>query len=311
MSGPFHYAAAAATLCLSVALARHAGAASVADFQARSWKISASKSIPYRLFVPKGLVAGRKYPIMLALHGAGERGADNVSQLNHAFSNFWADDSIQKANPCFVVAPQCPLNEQWVVSPPPWDNYDFTKAPITDNLKAVMAIMDALEREFPIDTDREYVSGMSMGGQGTWYTVMAFPDRFAAAVPVCGSSDPARAASLDPLPIWTFHAADDNVVAPKNTRAMVAAIRAVGGSRLRYTEYPASLRYGHESWKPAGRDPELHRWVFAQSRTPATFIPTSPALPVHRAHALPSADALGRYGDHHRPVRAFAPRRGP
>jgi predicted peptidase len=246
--------------------------APVSAFEARSWKISASKSIPYRLFIPKNRIAGRKYPIMLALHGAGEKGTNNTSQLNHAFNNFWADDSIQKDNPCFVVAPQCPADGQWVTSPPPWNNYDFTQKPITDNLKAVMDILDSLEREFPIDRDREYVSGMSMGGAGTWYTIMYAPARFAAAVPVCGESDPGQAENLDRVNIWTFHEVDDPTVSVKVTQETVKAIRAVGGSRLKYTEYPASLGYGHESWKPAGKDPALHRWVFSQALAPATVI---------------------------------------
>jgi predicted peptidase len=250
-------------LCGLVAQAR---GADVAAFEARSWKINSSKSIP------KNRVAGRKYPVMLALHGAGERGNNNTSQLNNGFTNFWADDSIQKDNPCFVVVPQCPLNEQWVSGPPPWDNYDFTKTPITDDLKAVMDILDSLEREYPIDLDREYVSGMSMGGAGTWYTIMMYPDRFAAAVPVCGSSDPNQAAVLDRVNIWTFHEVDDPTIAVRNTQATVKAIRAVGGSRLKYTEYPASMGYGHESWKPAGKDPELHRWVFGKTRAQSTVI---------------------------------------
>lgn len=278
-------------------LVPQAQGAGVSAFEARWWNINNSKSIPFRLFQPKNRVPGRKYPVMLALHGAGERGTDNTSQLNNAFSNFWADDSIQKDNPCFVVVPQCPLDQQWVICPPPWDNYDFSKSPITDNLKAVMDILDSLEREFPIDRDREYVSGMSMGGQGTWYTIMAFPDRFAAAVPVCGSSDPNQAPALDRVNIWTFHAADDNTVAVRNTQATVKAIRAIGGSRLKYTEYPASLGYGHESWKPAGRDPELHRWVFNQVRTQVTALRPVRSLHSRRfiaASRVLNLDALGR-----------------
>jgi predicted peptidase len=280
------------TLSLAAILAPRAQAADVAAFEARSWKISASKSIPYRLFVPKNRVAGRKYPMMLALHGAGEKGNNNTSQLTHAFNNFWADDSIQKDNPCFVVVPQCPANGQWATSPPPWNNYDFTKNPITDNLKAVMDILDSMEREFPIDKDREYVSGMSMGGAGTWYSIMAFPDRFAAAVPICGESDPRQAPNLDRINIWTFHAADDPTVLVATTRETVKAIRAVGGSRLTYTEYPANLGIGHESWKPAGRDPALHRWVFGKARAQGTAV-----LRIRGANpigAMPEVDGLGR-----------------
>jgi predicted peptidase len=245
--------------------------ADVSAFQARSWKISASKSIPYRLFAPKNREAGRKYPIMLSLHGLGERGTNNTSQLTHAFNTMWADDSIQKSEPCFVVLPQCPPNDDWNANTV-LANYDFSKTPITDDLQAVMYILDSLEREFPIDKDREYVSGMSMGGAAAWYTIMRFPDRFAAAVPVCGRGDPKQAPSLDRVNIWTFHAADDPTVPVTTTRELAAAIRAVGGTRLKYTEYPANLHYGHESWKPAGRDPELHRWVFAQTRAQTTVL---------------------------------------
>ncbi|MDB5049240.1 MAG: Phospholipase/Carboxylesterase [Fibrobacteres bacterium] len=231
---------------------------------------------------------------MLALHGAGEKGTNNTSPLNQAFLNMWADDSIQKDNPCFVVVPQCPLNGQWVTSPPPWNNYDFAKTPVTDNLKAVMDILDSLEREFPIDLDREYVAGMSMGGAGTWYCIMMRPDRFAAAVPVCGENDPNQAKVLDGVNIWTFHEVDDPTVSVNNTREMVKAIRAVGGSRLKYTEYPANMGYGHESWKPAGKDPELHRWVFSKVRAQATAI--RPLYPRRYPGSLPalSVDGLGR-----------------
>ena len=277
--------------CLFTMKARAAG---VDAFEARSWKINASKSIPYRLFVPKNRVPGRKYPMMLALHGAGERGNNNTSQLNNEFTNFWANDSIQKDNPCFLVVPQCPLNEQWVSGPPPWDNYDFTKTPITDDLKAVMDILDSMEREFPIDLDREYISGMSMGGAGTWYSIMMYPNRFAAAVPICGSSDPNQAKVLDAVNIWTFHEVDDPTIAVKNTQAMVKAIRAIGGSRLKYTEYPASLGYGHESWKPAAKDPELHRWVFSKVRAQATVIrPLRPDRYAGKLQVL-GVDGLGR-----------------
>jgi predicted peptidase len=263
-------AAIAIASCL-LGLESRARAAAVSDFQARSYKVSAAKSIPYRLFVPKNYSAGKKYPVMLALHGGGERGNNNTSQLLHVFTNFWADDSIQKDNPCFVVAPQCPLNEVWVASAT-FGNYDFTKTPITDNLQAAMNILDSLEKEFSIDRDREYVSGMSLGGAGTWYSITKFPDRFAAAVPVCGGGDPNQAKVLDRVPIWTFHEVDDPTVPVHYTQDLVKAIRAVGGKNLTYTEYPASMGFGHESWKPAAKDPALHRWVFQQVRATTSAI---------------------------------------
>ena len=285
-----HPAAALAALAFAVSLP--VGAADVSSYAARAWKVSAYKAIPYRLFIPKNRTAGRKYPLMLALHGAGERGNDNSSQLNHQFSNFWADDSVQRDNPAFVVAPQCPANEDWNATAI-LANYDFTKTPLTENLRAVMDILDSLEKEFPIDKDREYISGMSMGGAATWYALMAFPTRFAAAVPVCGRGDPGQAANLDKINIWTFHAVDDPTMPIKTTRDLVKAIQAVGGTRVKYTEYPASLGYGHESWKPAARDPAMHRWVFAQVRAQATVIRRLPqARP--GARTIRMVDGLGR-----------------
>jgi predicted peptidase len=301
-NGPRGFAA-LALLAIFLSAPTHSHAAKVADFQARSFKISDSKSIPYRLYVPKNLQAGRKYPVMLALHGAGERGNNNTSQLNHDFSNMWADDSIQKDNPCFVVAPQCPANQWWVVSST-FGNYKFDNTPITDNLKAVFGILDGLETEFNIDKDREYISGMSMGGAGTWYSITYAPDRFACAVPVCGGGDTSKARIFDRIPIWTFHEVDDPTVAVKFTRDLVAAIKAVGGKRLTYTEYPASLGYGHESWKPAGKNPALHRWVFAQTKATVALAPKGPVPGNDKVTgaagtagmAILSVDALGRLG---------------
>lgn len=251
-------------------------AAPVDAYQARTFKLSATKSLPYRLFIPKNYDASKAYPVILTLHGAGERGNDNRSQLNHLFTNMWADDSIQKENPCFVIAPQCPANEWWVVSPT-FGDYKYEQAPVTDNLKSAIGILDAVEKEFHIDLDRQYIMGMSMGGAGTWYSLVYAADRFAAAVPVCGGGDTSKAKIFDRTPIWTFHEVDDPTVPVAFTRHLASAIRAVGGKRFKYTEYPASLGYGHESWKPAGKDPELHRWLFAQAKTAATAIRIAPA----------------------------------
>lgn len=264
-------------------------AAAVSDFQARTHRISAAKSIPYRLFVPKNYQASRKYPLMLALHGAGERGTNNTSQLYHGFTNFWADDSIQKDNPCFVVAPQCPPDPEWWVKSATFGDYDFDKTPMTDNLKAVSDILDSLGREFNLDADRIYISGMSMGGAGTWYMITKYPDRFAAAVPVCGGGDTSKADLFNKMPIWTFHEIDDPTVPVRYTRDLVKAIRARGGEKLKYTEYPAGMGYGHESWKPAGKDPELHRWVFRQARPASVTL----AYDRGRPRSGPSTQALG------------------
>jgi predicted peptidase len=269
----------ASALALILAIGGNAGAAAVSDFQARTYSISASKAIPYRLFIPKNYQAAKKYSLMLCLHGAGERGTNNTAQLVHEFTNFWANDSIQKDNPTFVVAPQCPPNpESWVKSAT-FGNYDFTKTPITDNLQAVSNILDSLAKEFNLDADRVYISGMSMGGAGTWYMIAKYPGRFAAAIPVCGGGDTAQAGIFNAIPIWTFHEIDDPTVPVHYTRDLVKAIQARGGSKLKYTEYPASLGFGHESWKPAAKDPLLHQWLFQQVR-PTVITIVSKSAPV-------------------------------
>jgi predicted peptidase len=258
--------------------------ATVADFQARTYRISNSKSLPYRLFIPKNYQASKKYPLMLCLHGAGERG-----QLTHEFTTFWANDSIQTGNPTFVIAPQCPpAPASWVVSAT-FGDYDFDKTPITDNLQAVSDILDSLGREFNLDADRIYISGMSMGGAGTWYMITKYPGRFAAAIPVCGGGDTAKADILNKIPIWTFHEIDDPTVPVHFTRDLVKAIQARGGTKLKYTEYPASMGFGHESWKPAAKDPELHRWLFQQVRPAAVAMAPKPA----RLRSNPAMDFMG------------------
>jgi predicted peptidase len=261
-----------ALFAFTLSLCAHAHAASVSDYQARSYRISTKKTIPYRLFIPKNYDKAKKYPLMLSLHGAGERGTNNTSQLNHEFTNFWANDSIQKDNPCFVVAPQCPPDPEWWVKSATFGNYDFDKTPITDNLQAVSDILDSLGREFNLDPDRIYISGMSMGGAGTWYMITKYPGRFAAAVPVCGGADTSKADIFNKIPIWTFHEVDDPTVPVHFTRDLAKAIKARGGEKFKYTEYPASMGFGHESWKPAAKDPELHRWVFQQVRATTASI---------------------------------------
>lgn len=235
-------------------------------YQARSQRISASKSLPYKLFIPKNYQAGTRYALMITLHGAGERGSDNSNQLTHHFNNRWALDSVQAFRPHFVVAPQCPANNQWVDTDWGKGSYSQASVPLSDELGAVVDILDSLGREFSLDPNRIYVSGLSMGGYGTWDLVARHPQRFAAAIAVCGAGDPTKAASLSGLPIWAFHAADDNVVPVSGSRDMVNALRTANG-KVQYEEYASALRIGHGSWVPAGNDPALTTWLFAQART--------------------------------------------
>ena len=177
-------------------------------------------TLPYRLFIPDGYTNARRYPVVLALHGAGERGADNVIQITYSqMATCWADPVNQALNPCFVVAPQCPSNGTWNSDP---------SLPMRPELAAANDILDSLSREFSIDVNRFYVTGLSMGGQATWEIIMRFPWRFAAAVPMSGYGNPAYASWCAGVPIWVFHGAADNTAPVQYSRAMINALRALG-----------------------------------------------------------------------------------
>ena len=128
--------------------------------------------------------------------------------------------------------------------------------------RLTLELLDALPKEFSIDRKRIYVSGLSMGGYGTWDILARRPEHFAAAAPVCGGADEATAAKIAKIPVWAFHGAKDTVVKPSRSQNMIAALKKAGGTP-KYTEYPDE---GHGSWCPAYRNPELFKWLFAQKK---------------------------------------------
>lgn len=231
-------------------------------YEARTFVAPDGAKLPYRLLKPATLDPAKTYPLVLFLHGAGERGDDNAKQLVHGCRDF-AADALRGKHPCFVVAPQCPGGKQWVEVP--WSGlaHEMPAKP-SDPLRLAVALVESLKGELPVDADRVYVTGLSMGGFGTWDAVQRFPKLFAAAVPVCGGGD-ARPESVKPiagLPVWIFHGDKDTVVKTSRSRDMVAALKQAGGAP-RYTEYPG---VGHNSWSQAYATPELYDWLFAQKK---------------------------------------------
>lgn len=248
------------------ALARDAGMnpKAMEAFEARTYKDDkAGGKLPYRLLVPKGYDPKdekKQYPLVLFLHGAGERGTDNAAQLKWGGALLAGD--VQAKEPCFVVAPQCPPNKQWVNTPWAKGSYDQGKVPISDELKMALAAVDQVHKEFHVDPDRVYVMGLSMGGFGTWDAIMRDPKQFAAAVPICGGGDPSKAEAVKGVAVWAFHGGADNVVPPQGSRDMTDAMKKAGGGP-KYTEFPG---VGHGSWANAWNEPELLDWLFAQKR---------------------------------------------
>jgi len=229
-------------------------------FEARVFE-TAHGSLPYRLLRPKSYDANQRYPLVIFYHGAGERGDDNVKPLVHGMNDFASDDVMAKY-PCFVVAPQCPDGVQWVDTPWTADAHTMPEKP-TEPMRLSLELITSLQSEFSIDASRLYVTGLSMGGFGAWDAIQRYPNRFAAAVPVCGGGDLALAKQFVHVPVWAFHGADDGSVKPIRSRDMIAALKAAGGTP-KYTEYPG---VGHNSWAATYADREMYAWLFAQKRT--------------------------------------------
>jgi predicted peptidase len=230
------------------------------DFEARVYKDAEGKMLPYRLLKAKDADAKQKYPLVVFLHGAGERGTDNLAQLKHCVRAF-AKPENQAKYPCFVIAPQCPNNMQWVATPWGADSHIMPEKP-TDAMRQALELIAALQKEFPIDPQRLYVMGLSMGGYGTWDAITRHPDMFAAAVPVCGGADETKAAAIAKVPVWVFHGDKDTVVKTMRARNIVEALKKAGGNP-KYTEYPG---VGHDSWNKAFAEPELFPWLFGQKK---------------------------------------------
>jgi predicted peptidase len=233
------------------------------EYAARAYENPAGEKMGYRLLLPKPLEQNKKYPVVLFFHGAGERGDDNEKQLVHCADKF-ATAANREKYPAFVIVPQCPASQQWVEMQ--WGADSGTRpAEPSKAMSLALAILGAVETEYAanIDLDRVYVSGISMGGYGTWDCITRHPERFAAAVPVCGGGDEKTVtAMVAAVPVWAFHSSDDPVVKVIRTRNMIEAMKAAGGNP-RYTEYEKA---GHGSWGPAYADPGLFPWLFSQAR---------------------------------------------
>lgn len=200
-------------------------------------------TLKYLLYLPADYEKKDAWPLMLFLHGAGERG-DNIERVKvHGPPKLIA---AGKQFPFIVVSPQCPAN-RW------WQPEDLT------------ALLDEVVEKYKVDKDRIWVTGLSMGGFGTWSLAAATPDRFAALVPICGGGDPIWARRFQHIPIWVFHGAKDPVVPLDRSTRMVEALKQAGGN-VKFTVYPEA---GHDSWTAAYNDPALYEWLLAQKRAPA------------------------------------------
>jgi len=214
----------------------------------------------YRLMKPLEGQPGHDFPLLVYLHGAGERGSDNEAQLRY-LPCWLATDDDRKKYPCYLLAPQCRANTHWVETPRALDR-SAPRAELGPMMRAVLAAIEDVLLNFPIDKFRLYLTGLSMGGYGSWDLGTRDAERWAAVAPICGGGDELYADRLVNVPVWAWHGDADDVVPVSRSRVMIDAIRAAGGAP-RYTELAG---VGHDSWTPAYTSGELLDWMFAQRK---------------------------------------------
>lgn len=228
--------------------------------EAREWKAPDGTVVKYRWSAPEKTEPGKTYPLVLFLHGAGERGDDNSAQLKHGVMPI-IKGAEKLGTPVFLIAPQCPAGRWW--SPADASKTRLIAADQPNALlEAVLALVTSIQKEHPVDPKRFHVTGISMGGFGTWDLLGRAPERIASAIPICGGGDPALVAKFKNVPVWAFHGEADQVVPARGTRDMIEALEKAGG-KPKATYYP---EVGHDSWTTTYDNPEVIRWLLDHSK---------------------------------------------
>ncbi len=223
-------------------------------------------TLPYRLLLPKNYDEGKSYPLVVVLHGAGERGNDNEAQLTHGADIFLNQD-FRDEHEAIVVFPQCPEESYWsnVDKKRVQMSFTFTFSPdgeATVAMKSLQNLIQNLQENYKIDKDRMYAGGLSMGGMGTMELVRRNPDLFAAAFAICGGAHPDTAPIMKNTKWWVFHGDADVVVDYKHSVNMVSALKAAR-AEVKFTTYEG---VNHNSWENAFAEPELLPWLFSHSK---------------------------------------------
>lgn len=226
----------------------------------REWQAPDGTVIKYRWSAPEKIEPGKTYPLVLFLHGSGERGDDNTAQLKHGAIPI-ISGAEKLGTPVFLIAPQCPPDRWW--SPADASRTRLTAADQPNALlDSLLALVSEIQKSQPVDPKRFHVTGLSMGGFGTWDLLARTPDRIASAVPICGGGDPALVTKFKNVPVWAFHGEADNVVPARGTRDMIEALEKAG-AEPKATYYPET---GHDSWTRTYENPEVIRWMLDHSK---------------------------------------------
>jgi len=238
-------------------------------------------TLTYRLFIPDRFNDETDYPLIICLHGAGERGNADKPVKEYELGIMWARKESQIKNPCFILVPLCPKKKLWVNTDFNKGSYNIDEVPISNELISIRNLIQDLVEKYPIDIKKIYIIGISIGAFGVWDMIIRFPDLFAAAVPLSGAGDPAKASRINHIPIWNFHGEWDFYVPVKGSRQMINALEKTGCSfvhtkkiskkRLKriieegaihlYTEFSMTW---HVIWKKAFSNELLRYWLFHQ-----------------------------------------------
>ncbi|MFC1763008.1 dienelactone hydrolase family protein [Planctomycetota bacterium] len=241
--------------CLAPTLRASAG------FDPKEYTSPTGKTLLYRIHLPEDLTPTPMVPLIVFFHGAGERGADNEKQLKHGTSDL-LNYAKETTAPVIILAPQCPAEQQWVDTPWGADSHNMPKEP-SQSMALVIELMKVTMSQQPVDEQRVYVTGLSMGGFGTWDILQRLPQILAAAVPICGGGDTEMAERIKNVPVWAFHGGMDTAVKTKRSRDMIAAMRAAGG-KPKYTEYDG---VGHNAWTRTYQNKQVLEWLFRQRKS--------------------------------------------
>lgn len=209
-------------------------------------KITKTIKLPYLLYLPENYVANetQEWPLILFLHGAGERGDSLERVKRHGPPKIVAQ---QTDFPFILISPQCPKNNWWAE---------------TYMLEALEGLLSDVAEKYRINPDRVYLTGLSMGGFGTWHLAARYPDKFAAMAPICGGGNVYEAGAMKNIPAWVFHGARDPVVQLEQSKEMVEALEKAGGN-VKFTIYPEA---GHDSWTETYNNPALYDWFLSHKR---------------------------------------------
>jgi predicted peptidase len=241
--------------CLGTALAAPVDSSLPPMQTAKQFTFTRKEKLNYLLFLPEGYRAKgeQSWPLLVFLHGAGERGSDLKKVAVHGPPMV---APRKKDFPFILVSPQCPEGQIW-------------------SRDVLTALVDRVIKDYRVDPSRVYLTGLSMGGYGTWDLGLANPDKFAALVPICGGGNlitalltsPDKEAALKTLAVWAFHGAKDPVVPVSESERMVAVLKRRGVSEVKLTVYPEA---SHDAWTETYNNPELYSWLLQHRREPGT-----------------------------------------